>query len=281
VIVPVYRQWDLIADLLAGLARQTLPGTMFETILVDNGSAGEAPAMSPRAHVRLLHCATPGAYAARNAGAAAARSGLLVFTDADCRPEPAWLEALVRAAARRPDTLLAGPVRMTAREPARPNRYENYDRFRGIPQARYVANGYAATANLSVPRPIFLELGGFDDRRFSGGDADFCRRAGRAGHGIALVEDAVVFHPCRRTWDELAIKARRVKGGQLTQGGVRSRAIWFLRTLTPPARALARFWRTDAPQAERRAAIAVLFRLWGVELAETVRLLAGGTPERR
>ena len=52
-------------------------------------------------------------------------------------------------------------------------------------------------------------------RRFSGGDAAFCRRAGAAGHAITLVPDAVVSHPCRTGWDGIATKARRTKGGQI------------------------------------------------------------------
>ena len=141
--------------------------------------------------------------------------------------------------------------------------------------------GYAATANLAVPAPVFAALGGFDAGRFSGGDAEFCRRAGRAGVAIALAPQAVVAHPVRTDWEALRLKARRVKGGQIRGGSAPFRAMWFVRTLTPPLRALARFLRHPAPWPERRGAIGVLFRLWGVELAEVARLVAGGAPERR
>src|SRR5690606_4863449 len=152
----------------------------------------------------------PGSYAARNLGAAAARGRLLAFTDADCRPAPGWLAAMAEAATRLPGRLLAGPVRIVANEP--PNAFEIYDRIRGIPQERYVRQGYATTANLAVPRPVFDALDGFDAARFSGGDADFCRRAGRAGHAVVLVPGAAVAHSARASWAELATKARRVKG---------------------------------------------------------------------
>ncbi len=186
---------------------------------------------------------------------------------------------MAEAAARLPGRLLAGPVRMVAGEP--PNACEIYDRIRGIPQQRYVRHGYATTANLIVPRAVFDAVRGFDATRFSGGDADFCRRAGHAGHGIVLIPQAVVEHPCRSKWEELATKARRVKGGQITGGSRRRRLQWFLRTLTPPLRATARCLRADRPWSERLIAVGVLHRLWLVELAETARLMAGGRPERR
>ena len=156
-----------------------------------------------------------------------------------------------------------------------------YDLVRGIPQARYVARGYAATANLAVPAATFRALGGFDPTRRSGGDAEFCRRAGRAGHPLRLVAAAVVAHPCRADWASLATKARRIKGGQIAAGPRVRRLAWTLRTLCPPLSDTRTYLAAPHPWAHRRAAVAIRFRLWGVELAETARLLAGGEPERR
>ena len=279
VIVPVYRHWQHVPALLSCLAAQTLPKSEAEILIVDNGPLDERPDLALLPNARVLTCLEPGSYAARNLGAAAARGGLLAFTDADCRPEPDWLASMAEAAERLPGRLLAGPVRLVPCEP--PNAYEIYDRIRGIPQERYVRLGYATTANLIVPRQAFDAVAGFDARRFSGGDADFCRRAGRAGHGIVLVAAAVVEHPARDSWEEVATKARRVKGGQITGGPLGLRIRWFLRTLIPPLRATARFIRAPRPWSERLTAIRVLYRLWLVELAEMARLLAGGTPERR
>lgn len=309
VIIPVYRQWPLFAGLYAALQAQTLPIAAYEIIIVNNGPAGEVPAfdlapdLAPALRwlppaLRLLHCATPGSYAARNLGAAAARGDWLVFTDADCLPAPDWLQTLATAIlatatgataggtamGAQPQPLLAGPVQMIVpgrTPPVRPNAYETYDLLRGIPQARYVRQGYAATANLTVPRAVFAALGGFDPARLSGGDAAFCRKAGLAGHPVRFVPGAVVGHPCRSDWAALAIKARRVKGGQL-QGGTRaSRWLWLARSLTPPLRQILRLARTRAPLGQRLTASAIALRLWGVELAEILRLLAGGAAERR
>lgn len=282
VIVPVFRQWHLVPVLLDGLAAQTLPRARFEILLVDNGTAADRPANMPAlpGNARLLPGPDPGSYAARNAGAATARGSWLVFTDADCRPDPGWLAAFAEATATPAGLgLLAGPVRMIAPQTA--NAFAIYDIVRGIPQAAYVARGYAATANLAVPAAIFRELGGFDADRFSGGDAEFCRRAGAAGHRLALVPGASVAHPCRQSWAEIARKARRTKGGQVAAGPLPRRAAWILRTLCPPLRDSRVYLAADWPARWRWTAVGLRWRIWGVELAETARLLvARGRPER-
>jgi GT2 family glycosyltransferase len=279
VIVPVYRQWEFVPRLLASLERQSWPAADVEILLVNNGPEDETPPLILPPNARLLTCIEPGSYAARNAGSAVAHGEWLVFTDADCRPHRGWLAAFAQVAAETSD-LLAGPI-VAVCEASTPNAYQIYDQLRGIPQARYVRNGYAATANLAVARQAFETAGGFDPARFSGGDAAFCRKAGRKGYRVRLVKAAVVDHPCRSTWQDLATKARRVKGGQIRSGPLGFRLQWFLRTLTPPLRATVRFLKAEAPFAQRRLAIGVLFRLWLVEIDETLRLLLGQRPERR
>ena len=69
----------------------------FEILLVDNDAGAPPPALALPGNARLLACAAPGSYAARNAGAAEARGAWLVFTDADCRVPPDWLRTLTDA----------------------------------------------------------------------------------------------------------------------------------------------------------------------------------------
>lgn len=282
VIVPVFQQWHMVGELLDSLAAQTLDAARFEILLVDNGTQTDHPAHMPvlPSNARLVPGTLPGSYAARNAGAREARGKWFAFTDADCRPDPGWLAAFVEEALRDGPRLLAGPVRMII--PDAPNRFAIYDLVRGIPQEAYVSRGYAATANLAMPAEVFRAVGGFDPGRFSGGDAEFCRRAGAAGHRLSLVPLAVVAHPCRQSWAEIAQKARRTKGGQVAAGSSRRRITWVLRTLCPPLRDSRAYLTTpDWPPAWRRIAVILRWKIWGVELAETARLLiARGNPKR-
>jgi len=281
IIVPVYEQWDIVPCLLRAIEQQTLALDNIELILVDNGSRHPMdPAVLPP-FVRMYRCATPGSYAARNLGAGQARGQWLVFTDADCLPDRDWLAALQAASRTECSCLLAGPVNIVATS-ERPNWWEVYDMVRGIPQAHYVKRGYAATANLAVLKEVFNSLSGFDGRRYSGGDAEFCRRAGDRGFSMRFVEEAAVAHPARDTWEELSTKARRVKGGQLTAGSLKRRTLWHFATCLPPVRESLRLLRNRAfPLHYRFIAVAVQLRLWLVQVAEMLRLLGGRVPERR
>ncbi|TNC73803.1 glycosyltransferase family 2 protein [Rubellimicrobium roseum] len=278
VIVPVYADWDRVPLLLGALAAQTW--TDFELLLVDNGpEPWPGPLRSPVQRTRLVHCPQKGSYAARNAGAAEARGEVLAFTDSDCLPSPGWLAGLM-AARRDVPELLAGPVEI--RPGPRPNPWEIFDTVRGIPQKSFIRHGYAATANLSLPRGVFAALGGFDATRLSGGDAEFCRRARTQGHPLRYVPDAVVDHPARASRQELVTKARRIKGGQVAAGPLRRRVFWTVRSLCPPLREIAAYVVSSHPLGWRLTASAVRLRLWGVEIEELVRLLVlRQTPERR
>ncbi|WP_026340406.1 glycosyltransferase family 2 protein [Thioalkalivibrio thiocyanoxidans] len=280
VIVPVYNHWGLVPGLLDCLQAQTFPQESFEVLLVDNGSTDYEPPESLPDNVRILNCETPGSYAARNIGIEAAAGDWLAFTDADCRPDPRWLEAMFGQAQQEGQrALLAGAVEMYT-DSACPNAYEIYDLIRGIPQAHYVRRGYAATANLLVHRSVMAMLGGFDSTRYSGGDAAFCRRACASSYSIQFVSDAVVRHPARESWKEVVSKARRIKGGQVLSGTMHARAYWALRTLMPPLHLYYRYAMAREYSLRYRViALAVQSRLWGHELHEMLRLLL--RPARR
>ena len=256
----------------------------FEVLLVDNGSSDFAPPATLPKNVRVFQCHTPGSYAARNYAATHAQGEWLIFTDADCLPTENWLQSLMTRVELLSDTnvLLAGAIQMRPRNSS-PTIFEMYDLVKGIPQAWYVSRGYAVTANLAISADLFIELGGFDHSRYSGGDAEFSRRAVQGGVILHYVEQAVVEHPARDTWSAVALKARRVKGGQLTSGTSRQRKAWLIKTFTPPLFAFVRFLKArNYPFKYRMAAVMVQLGIWLVELQEAYRLiLAGKKAERR
>ena len=276
VVVPVHNDWDIVPSLLSCLRCQTLPASLFEMLFVDNGSDHIPETIEMPPNARLLTCDTPGSYAARNRSLQDARGRILAFTDADCRPEATWLERGLEAFRNPADRYLivAGGVRMVAEHPDTPNPYELYDIALGIPQERYVTLGYAVTANLFVHRQVFELAGAFDCTRFSGGDAEFCRRAVRNGAELTYREAAMVEHPARKTWVALVGKARRVKGGQITAGPKSWRLHWTIRTCLPPVRAWYRATRNPRLGTGAKLKVCLIQgRLWLAELDETARLL--------
>jgi len=191
VVVPVRDGARTLPALLESLATQTLSRERFEVVVVDNASRDDSAAIA-RAHgAVVVHEPVPNRSRARNAGARAARAGLIAFTDADCVATPEWLEAFLARADGAP--LVAGPVEMTTGEP--PTMVERFERSWRSGQEHWVRDGWAATANLLVERAAFDAVGGFDPAyRHIGEDADFCLRAGRAGHRLGWCAEAVVAH---------------------------------------------------------------------------------------
>jgi glycosyltransferase involved in cell wall biosynthesis len=283
VIVPVFNHWDLVPELIACLNRQSAGLERFELLLVDNGSDRIPADMPMPAFARLLHCATPGSYSARNEAIRHARGEVLAFTDADCRPAPQWLEqglACCRDAGGA-DAIVAGEIQMEAAD-SRMTPYEMYDIAMGLPQARFVREGFGATANLFIPRTVVQRVGTFEAGRLTGGDTEFCQRAGQHGVQVRYCERAIVRHPARRTWPELAVKTRRLMGGRIRSGPYRQRLYNVLHTLIPPVRRCGHILLSkQLLLSQRFIACAVQFRLWLVELLEVARMLLGLAAERR
>lgn len=274
VVIPVYRDWDRLQTLLGALNQQSLPADRIEVIVVAN----DAGPPDPLPFGILLHCATPGSYAARNIGWRAATAPRIVFTDADCLPDAAWLAAIAEAAQTAPEALIAGDVVM--QDSPEQTLFSAYDRVLGLPQATYVARGYAITANLSVPRAALDTLGGFDEGRFSGGDIAFCRAAGRAGFALVFAPMAQVTHPPRTRFADHFAKLQRVRGGQIASGPLRRRLFYLGRTALPPLRRTWAALTAPHPWGMRAQALLGLWIMWGAGFYETARLLLGGAPVR-
>jgi glycosyltransferase involved in cell wall biosynthesis len=104
VIIATHSRRDLLARTLDALVSQDWAAGEFELIVVDNASTdGTADYVRDLARrlerpaVVLVQEVRSGKTHAVNAGLAAARGDLLVFTDDDVVPEPQWLRALDRA----------------------------------------------------------------------------------------------------------------------------------------------------------------------------------------
>src|SRR6476661_7120595 len=94
VVIPAYRAARTLPAGLAALAAQTYPADHLEIIVVDDGSPDETAAVAEAAGARVLRQANRGPATARNRGALAATGDLVLFTDADCAPTPAWVERM-------------------------------------------------------------------------------------------------------------------------------------------------------------------------------------------
>jgi glycosyltransferase involved in cell wall biosynthesis len=192
VVVAVRDDRPGLERLLTALEEQTLPADRFEVVVADDGSTDGATRRLPASyHLRVTRGPPRNAYAARNRAARLARSAALAFCDADCTPEPTWLEAGL--AALETAELVAGPIRMRA--PRDPTVWSllSIDLF--LDQEREVRRGRALTANLFVRRVTFEAADGFDESLPSGGDFDFVQRCVAQDARLRFEPAAVVEHP--------------------------------------------------------------------------------------
>lgn len=290
VLIPVYND-DRLKGCLEALAAQTLPRDRFEVLVIDNGSKEpQHDLVTAYPFARMLSEPTPGSYAARNRALPEARGDVIAFTDADCVPDPRWLEAgLAMIDAAPGPIVIAGRVDVFAKVPGRPTAVELIDIAFAFDQKRTVeASRYAVTANVITPKAVFDRIGTFDQTLLSGADGEWSQRAAAAGIPVVYGHDAAVAHPARAGMGEILRKRRRTVGGRMQRGKNRGRGAKLraaMGKVLPSASRIARGRRRLKEQGYgglawvRMAWIEVLMHYAGV--AEYARIRMGGVAERR
>jgi glycosyltransferase involved in cell wall biosynthesis len=216
VVVPIYNGEADLPDLLSCLSTQTYPQDRVEYLLVDNGSDDRTLQLLHSASQKLpqIHALTEtqiqSSYAARNTGIRAAKSEILAFTDADCRPKPDWLLNLVQPLVDSTVGLVAGEIKALLGHSLLE---QHADRQETLSQKHTLANAfcpYGQTANLAVRRQAFERVGLFRPYLTTGGDADICWRILReTSFELRFAETAIVCHRHRATLSELRSQWRR------------------------------------------------------------------------
>lgn len=194
VVVPVRNGGDDLRRLLAALEQQTLAVDEFEVVIGDDGSSdGSCEGFANEGRVRVLPGPPRNSYAARNRAVAGSRALVLAFCDADCVPEPRWLEQGLKALES--SDLAAG--RILFDQPARRTVWTLLDMDSFKDHERQVEQGTAETANLFLGRSLYDSVGGFDDSLPEHGDFDFVARCVASGAKLAFAPLARVSHPTR------------------------------------------------------------------------------------
>lgn len=220
VVVPVRDGADLLDECLAALGQQDYPSHLLQVIVVDNNSVEDVASVVARHDdVLLLRESAPGSYAARNAALDRATGEVLAFTDADCRPQADWVAAAVDALMQATTdesvpTMIGGAVELVYPHGRPVSAGELYEALHGFKQEQYIAEqGFAVTANMVTWRRSFDQVGRFDARLRSGGDAQWGRRLAEAGGIQRYAAAAVVRHPARSSLLEMTLKCHRVATG--------------------------------------------------------------------
>jgi glycosyltransferase involved in cell wall biosynthesis len=235
IVVPHLNQPDGLEACLRTLDDQSLPHDLFEVIVVDNGSATppvEVVARHPG--VRLLHESKPGPGLARNTGVAASTGEILAFIDADCRAHPDWLHNLSRTLrSSPPNTVLGGDVRIWNSGNAVLDAIAAYESVFAYRFKLYIEqHGYSGTGNLAMFRRDFEAAGPFAGIDVAE-DMEWGQRARAAGLRFRYVPEMIVFHPARRSLQELYTKWDRhiTHHRNMAQGTSGWRLRWLVQAL--------------------------------------------------
>jgi glycosyltransferase involved in cell wall biosynthesis/GT2 family glycosyltransferase len=202
VVIPTRNRRASLLRTLRALANQTLSKNEYEVVVVNDGSTDgtdEAVAgfAAPFA-VRTVPSHGRGRAAACNAGARAARGTLLVLLDDDMEPGEAFLESHLREQVygSRRGVIGAVPVSLGASEtPVVRYIGEKFNRhLEKLERSDYrVTFRDFYSGNFSIPRDLFLQVGGFDEefRIYGNEDGDLALRLLHAGVEIRYSRDAV------------------------------------------------------------------------------------------
>ena len=206
IIIPAHNAEATLAKCLEACLEQT--HLEIEVIVVDDGSTDATARIAQGFPVHYVRQENRGPAAARNRGATEAKGDILAFTDADCVPEPCWIERLLGHFAEGVVAVggtygIANPESLFARMV-----YEEI-------AARHARFGeevdFLGSFNVAYRRGAFEAAGGFDEGfpRASAEDNDLAYRLFDAGGTLRFARDAVVrhYHPTR-LWPYLRTQMR-------------------------------------------------------------------------
>ena len=217
VVIPIYNGEKDLPSLIKCLQLQTYAANQVEYLLVDNNSSDlsisiiQAAAESKEMTIYpLKESQIQSSYAARNTGIRSANKEILAFTDADCRPQPQWLENLIQPFCDPNVGIVVGEILAL---PGKSLLEKYADKQEILSQKHTLAHPfcpYGQTANLAIRKQAFIEVGLFRSYLTTGGDADICWRIlQETSYQFKFAEKAIVRHRHRSTWKDLQIQWRR------------------------------------------------------------------------
>ncbi len=203
VVMATYNREGLLRRLLEQLADQTIDPSRYEVIVVDDGSQNDARAILPTLPVRysltIERQANAGPAAARQRGIERALGAIVVVIDDDMQVKSTFLE---RHLARHTDarTVVLGRLRPDQKLSDMPLFERFFARVMAKKGDEWASGDVAVvgqniyTGNVSFPRALFLEVGGFDVAFRALEDEELGLRFQKAGARFVFANDAETVH---------------------------------------------------------------------------------------
>jgi glycosyltransferase involved in cell wall biosynthesis len=260
-VITTYNRSEMLATALEAVLNQKTGGLSYEVIVVDNNSTDNTRAtiesFIAKGHTNLRYVFEPrqGIAYGRNAGIAAARAGIIAFTDDDVVVTDNWIAAIKRAFAENPDVdYIGGKILPDWTDP--PPNWLTVDHWwplalldRGNDRFHVNASNPLClpTANASFRREVFSRIGLFTPE-FSGREDHefFVRLWQQAGQGLyepelvvmAKVQPERLLKSYHRRWNLTTGKFNslmRLDEMSASDGGVMKQRQYAVRLFGVPA----------------------------------------------
>lgn len=214
-IIPTYNRLSMLRQCLHYLERLRYPRSLFEVIVVDDGSSDGTQDLTERdcqCQMKVLHQANSGTAVARNRGIEAARGLFCLFVDDDVMVHPDLLLEHHRLHTAQPNLVVRGPVINFSAWPCplEPNSPQSlalearplspwfgwWQRWSGQDPRLWInySRNYLCTSNASLYRHHLLAAGLFDPSFPRWEDAELAVRLKRLGLKRQFSFQAIVYH---------------------------------------------------------------------------------------
>jgi glycosyltransferase involved in cell wall biosynthesis len=195
VIIPTFNSAKELTKCLESFKTQTISNENYEVMVVDDGSNDGTKDAAAKYPIRYIYQQNHGPAAARNNGANQAYGEIILFTDADCEPQPNWIEEMIKPLDDPQVVGVKGAYKTRQKElVARLVQIEYEHKYERMKKFKYI--DFIDTYSAGYRKDIFLKYNGFDERypNASVEDQEFSFRLSHDGHKMVFNPNAVVFH---------------------------------------------------------------------------------------
>jgi glycosyltransferase involved in cell wall biosynthesis len=212
VVIPTFNRASVLAQTIDFVESQTVSNESYEVIVVDNASTDDTHAVleakrKKHPNLRFFLQTKPGAAATRNAGLRETSGEIVLFIDDDILAEPDLVERHLSYHGRHQYACIIGKVIAPWNDRVEP--FLRYLHHRGIYNPYSIASGpidfsYHHTGNVSTPRSLLFEAGGFNEDFFIYGmeDIELGYRLEKLGIQMVNGERAQATHHYFPTYEE-------------------------------------------------------------------------------
>jgi glycosyltransferase involved in cell wall biosynthesis len=189
VIIPAYNEASHIQKCLQTLANQTL--AEFEVVVIDNGSTDDTPDIAKTfmstLNLKVVSKQRGSISAARNYGASLSRGAIVAFLDADCEPQPDWLENGIKESIK--DAVWGAHYRIPENSTWVGKIWNKYQATEQEGEVSFLPGG-----TIFIHRSNFESLGGFSESVETSEDVDLCTRARGQSMSVIAYKNLSVVH---------------------------------------------------------------------------------------